>query len=1619
VAIGTPVLLTAAGGLSGFVNPMVSSNLTAGIGAGNVIVVFVGTQAVSETVVSVTDSQGNFYQQAGSGGSTQWTEAWVCLNNLKALTTSDTITVQFSNNGFAAHFHAIGCTGVMSSDICLTSSATTGSPSRSTGTLGQASELVLGWNASANGSGAISWNSPMTPLGQLHIGSNMWSFSSYDIVSVNTSVNVSGSYGTASNTMMALTLRGGTTAVGTGSFTAKKTTRAGSGTFTPPPGVGSFVAKKPAFSGSGVVGQAVKTGGGAAGGAFTVSKWARAVALVPAKRFPAKLTSHLGNLAPPAAFTPGTGIELRVLAGTNFMTPLGYCNDFLSLQFVPMLNDKGSGSTTLRWDDPAVLNSFIADGVSASPAAASTDPFSLPLPDAVASALGLGARFRVTSGPGAGLTVYTVTQVGTTASGGVRRVRTNIALPAFTTGSTVTFQTRVGPALLSYENLFQCIVDGKVVFEFLNESPAENLVSQDESKEVTVTGPGTAQCLTWGRAMPPGWPTPIYKTGAIADPFTETTLDTTFWNQTTAGAVSLDGSGTATILARPSPGAVLGGGLFNFKGTSISAQVQPLVQGQNLDGSEVTQMYVAQTPATSFVSPLTSGQGYAMIALSGSAFYCQYSTSKGRVQTKVMADYDPSQHAYWRISEDSGVIYYWTSPDGSSWVKQWQVKQASDPWDPSVINLFFLAAYDVTNQQSVLVSNLNSDVQTPPSFVNVFQNTAAMDAFWQLLDACRRRGTVPFITTSFTRSRDSALFGWSDSQTFEVTNGQDLYTLLTNYVGTVNADWRMRPGFVLDVGLPGSIGRDLSQKVVLYDGSEAISKSRTAARDQVANMVAGVDVAGKIWTEQNQTSKATWRQREWWVDSSTALDAPSTDAVVQATLAQLDDEASSRTLTIQYGVPGKSPFKDFDVGDWVGVERSDYAREALRVIGIAVSVDQDGNVTCELTLETYRQYLDIQLQYLINKFGGQFASTLGALPSGNVSAGGVASSNLQPAPSLGGLSDVAAPSPGANETIAFNPKSQSWEATSTIQTPLLIGSQVLAYAVQAPRGPVVFDFEGTTGTSADLQGWFAVSGTLATNATWSTTGAQSALLTPAVGPSPVASTPIGVNGIPVMVGDPVAVSVDVTTPNANPGSVYVGVQWYDAAGNFVYETDSLDVTTPAGWSGTVQVQDNAPVSGYVAIVFGSHGAGTSDGLIFADNIQIAGNLVYSTSPTGGTDSVGNVYDQGLEINAQPGMTSVLTVQDAWGENTLASIDSSGNITGQVVSGTDVSVGGQSLVSEILPSVPMGIIAYGRPAQSTEYPTVHYGTTAGVVLEVSCDMEAGRAYQVVLENITWESSTAGHRTFAFVRYTTDGSAPTTSSTILMQPYWDTGETNFLRPATNTAMFFPTSNCLFRAILCVSQRDASPEFTQVDDAAMYVVDMGAAPANNYSYLGATNVTSAGGTTSKKQYVTTWTCLHTYAYEGSDGRQPNTKINTDGKAYQGGNVSDTNNGRSKTFILMPSSIASTLAGSSISQTEVFLNNNHCWYNSGMSAAIGWSASTDFTGNQGDPTGHDSLATPHFNEGQQQWVTVPGLGVAFRDSGARCVTLFHNGNELMYYGYFAGGGSSTPPKMRITYTK
>jgi hypothetical protein len=788
---------------------------------------------------------------------------------------------------------------------------------------------------------------------------------------------------------------------------------------------------------------------------------------------PDTLPAAIGEQSAPPGPITGNGFEVCVRAATDYVTVLAWIANPQGISFVPMLNDKGSGQVTLPLDGPAVVNSFIADGAAYTVAATSADTGSVVLANADAAALVLGSSVQLTL---AGVTDPTVRQVWRIDPAGASNTTVHLT-PALGSlahsGDTVQTQKNAGPALLSYENLWQCYAEGQLVFEFLGETVSKSTAGADEQRIVTVAGPGTAQCLTWGRAMPPGWPSVVTRTDGIQDPFDVTTgLDTGLWNLSTAGAVIINPDGTAQITASPS-GASLAGGPFDITTSSISAQIAPIEAGQGVDGSQVTQMYVKASG---------SNPGYAMIALSQQSFYCQVQDAETRIVTKILSSYDSSAHAFWRISYAKGTFFFWTSADGSSWVEQWRFAPHKK-FDVTTIDLYFTAVYDVASSQTAQVTSLNSEVTYPSSNGNIFLAQPVMASWLSLLAACKARGTIPFVSTSFTAATDSALFPWTDSQSIQVTNGQDLFTLLANYMGSVGGDFIMRPGFALDAGLPGSIGDDLSQQIVFYEGGEAVTNEDIRTRDQIANMVAGMDIAGKIWTEQSPSSISKWGQREWWVDSGQAVDDVSTDQAVQAALGQLKEEVSSRTLSIAYGVAGKTPFRDFGVGDWVGLERDDQsARDAVRVIAIAITVDQDGNVTCELTLETYRQFFEQQMLWLLNKYGGQFASTLGALPANTIpnkgSAFGVFTTPSPDTgapgvltPTLGALADVSA-APATlqpNQHLLWNSLTSQWVPSSTPQTGGTFGKPAASLQPSVGLSFSVIGVWGTTQPTAVVE----------------------------------------------------------------------------------------------------------------------------------------------------------------------------------------------------------------------------------------------------------------------------------------------------------------------------------------------------------------------------------------------------------------------------------------------------------------------------------------------------------------------------------------------------------------------
>ena len=180
-------------------------------------------------------------------------------------------------------------------------------------------------------------------------------------------------------------------------------------------------------------------------------------------------------------------------------------------------------------------------------------------------------------------------------------------------------------------------------------------------------------------------------------------------------------------------------------------------------------------------------------------------------------------------------------------------------------------------------------------------------------------------------------------------------------------------------------------------------------------------------------------------------------------------------------------------------------------------------------------------------------------------------------------------------------------------------------------------------------------------------------------------------------------------------------------------------------------------------------------------------------------------------------------------------------------------------------------------------------------------------------------------------------------------------------------------------------------------------------------------AGG--HRLRHTKTYTCLASHCYQGADGANSNLKINDNGTSYQGGDVGNTYNGSSKTWFEFPANtIQNDLAGAALNYTKVKLNNNHSWYGSGMTVALGWDAKTSFGSTAGNPSGAGiDVYEYHIDKGQTltKDVTGQGFGNAFQSGAALNLVLFRNTNNLQYYGFFAGSNQSGPAQLIINYTK
>lgn len=263
-------------------------------------------------------------------------------------------------------------------------------------------------------------------------------------------------------------------------------------------------------------------------------------------------------------------------------------------------------------------------------------------------------------------------------------------------------------------------------------------------------------------------------------------------------------------------------------------------------------------------------------------------------------------------------------------------------------------------------------------------------------------------------------------------------------------------------------------------------------------------------------------------------------------------------------------------------------------------------------------------------------------------------------------------------------------------------------------------------------------------------------------------------------------------------------------------------------------------------------------------------------------------------------------------------------------------------------------------------------------------------------------------------------PTTSSSILFEHQWGG------RGATATDEFSPIDFMFRSQDLGTIGTDLHLLFSTFSSVAginiqaetwnrIQISDMGEAITIDSYDMG------TGTGSPPTQYTKTYSANGSASYQGDDDERAGIA-----ECYQG-QYSSTN-GNQYSVILFPySTIASDLSGATINKVEVYLNNNHWYYNSGGTAIIGYHNSATTPSSFTYPSSTDNITRSSFTYGQAKWVTVDNsIGTAFKNGTAKGILLGKGqtsggtlSTDKLYYGYFAGNGQSGEPQLRITYTK
>lgn len=355
-----------------------------------------------------------------------------------------------------------------------------------------------------------------------------------------------------------------------------------------------------------------------------------------------------------------------------------------------------------------------------------------------------------------------------------------------------------------------------------------------------------------------------------------------------------------------------------------------------------------------------------------------------------------------------------------------------------------------------------------------------------------------------------------------------------------------------------------------------------------------------------------------------------------------------------------------------------------------------------------------------------------------------------------------------------------------------------------------------------------------------------------------------------------------------------------------------------------------------------------------------------------------------------------------GDAQVQNLTTPGTVGGARGEFQSLTVAGADIMAAI-DALPKGVVA-GHIGFKGEQVWGTGTAELGPVITMRASLKRGRLYRYDFDNLQLRSPGFLGRTLAYViRYEWDGAIPTKTSPILA------AGVGFVSYSSGTwsGMVHPRGWAWFRDGVATERTLTAGVFVAAEVAdtkvatwypwGLYanVQDMG--PATDVTTLSTGVVFNDPGVapgSTKIRYDTTWwkTGQQTFFSDGSK----RTDTNGTSYAYQGSYGSPVYGGH---FYFDDASIRAALAGSTIIETSIYLDNIHTYYSTGMECWVG--------AHNGVPGGNPVFTSqgvwrPHVAKGGDVTFGAGGFGASLRDNVEKGVAVGYGPDDLSHYGYF-----------------